>query len=149
MKALKIVATALGVTLAALVVLPLLVLAGLFVWLKLTEESDEEALELEQEGVSVEVVEPRTLKPLDVDAIVRSVAKTGRLVVVDSAPPLCSVASEVAATVAEEAFTYLRAPILRVTTPDVHVAFSAALDDAVWPSKDQIVAAVKRSLASE
>jgi pyruvate dehydrogenase E1 component beta subunit len=103
--------------------------------------------QLEQEGISVEVVEPRSLKPLDVVTIVKSVAKTGRLVVVDSAPPHSSVASEVAAVVAEEAFTYLKAPILRVTTPDVHVAFSAPLDAAAWPSKERIMTAIKRCLS--
>lgn len=113
-------------------------------WLHKTMEA---AKQLAQEGVSVEVVEPRTLKPLDVASIVKSVAKTGRLVVVDSAPPHCSLASEVAAVVAEEAFGYLKAPILRVTAPDVHVALSAPLDDAVWPSKERIAAAVRRCVA--
>ncbi len=113
-------------------------------WLHQTMEA---AALLGQEGVSVEVVEPRTLKPLDVASIVKSVAKTGRLVVVDSAPPYGSVASEVSAVVAEEAFSHLKAPILRVTAPDAHVAFSPALDDAVWPSKERIVAAIRRCLS--
>lgn len=113
-------------------------------WLHQTMEA---AALLEKEGVSVEVVEPRTLKPLDVASIVKSVAKTGRLVVVDSAAPHSSVASEVSAIVAEEAFSYLKAPIARVTTPDTHVAFSASLDDATWPSKERIVAVIKRCLS--
>ena len=114
-------------------------------WLHKTMEA---AAAAEQEGISVEVIEPRTLKPLDVAAIAGSVAKTGRLVIVDSAPPHCSVASEVAAVVAEEAFGALKAPIRRVTTPDVHVAFSAPLDEAAWPSKERILAAIKESVAS-
>ncbi len=110
-------------------------------WLHKTMEA---ASALEKEGISAEVVEPRTLKPLDVASIVKSVSKTGRLVVVDSAPPHCGMASEVAALVAEEAFSYLKAPIFRVTAPDVHVAISAPLDDAVWPSKERIAAAARR-----
>ncbi|MBI2090884.1 MAG: alpha-ketoacid dehydrogenase subunit beta [Deltaproteobacteria bacterium] len=113
-------------------------------WLHQTMEA---VTQLEQEGISAEVVEPRTLKPLDVASIIRSVAKTGRLVVVDSASPHSGTASEVAAVVTEEAFSYLKAPILRVTAPDVHVGFSAALDDAAWPSKERIVAAIKRCLS--
>lgn len=112
-------------------------------WLHKTMEA---VGQLAKDGISCEVVEPRSLKPLDVGSIVRSVAKTGRLVVVDSAAAHCSMASEVAAVVAEEAFPHLKAPILRVTAPDVHVAFSAPLDDAVWPSRERIIAAVKRSL---
>ncbi len=113
-------------------------------WLHKTMEA---ATQLEQEGISVEVIEPRSLKPLDVASILKSVAKTGRLVVVDSAPPHSSVASEVAAVVAEQAFPYLKAPILRVTTPDVHVAFSSPLDAAAWPSKERIITAIKRCLS--
>ena len=113
-------------------------------WLHKTMEA---AGQLEKEGISAEVVEPRTLKPLDTASIIKSVVKTGRLVVVDSAPSHCGMAAEVAAVVAEEAFSHLKSPILRVTAPDVHVAFSAPLDDAVWPSRGRIVAAVKRCLA--
>jgi len=101
------------------------------------------AKELENEGVSVEVVDPRTLVPLDKDAIIRSVAKTGRLIVVDNANRTCNAAAEIAATVAEEGFGYLKRPILRLSTPDVHIPFSPALEKQLYPSKDTIIAAVK------
>lgn len=106
-----------------------------------------EAVEaLKAEGISVEVIDPRTLKPLDKDTILTSVAKTGRLVVVENAHRLCSLASEIAATVSEEAFGLLKRPVQRLTAPDVHVPFSPALEKHLFPDKDKIVAAVKRIL---
>jgi acetoin:2,6-dichlorophenolindophenol oxidoreductase subunit beta len=99
---------------------------------------------LEKEGISAEVLDPRTLVPLDKEAVLRSVAKTGRLVIVDNSHRTCSVASEIAAVVAEEGFTSLRGPIQRVTTPAVHIPFSAALEKPLYPNKDGIVAAVRR-----
>jgi pyruvate dehydrogenase E1 component beta subunit len=102
------------------------------------------AAALSNEGISVEIIDPRTLVPLDKDAIIRSVAKTGRLVVIDNANRTCNAAAEIAATVAEEGFQYLRKPILRLSTPDVHIPFSPALEKPLYPSKDGIVAAIKR-----
>jgi len=104
------------------------------------------AKELKAEGVSVEVVDPRTLVPLDTDIILRSVAKTGRLIVVDNANRTCNAAAEVAATVAEEGFEYLRKPIARLSTPDVHIPFSPVLEKPLYPGKDTIIAAVRRVL---
>jgi pyruvate dehydrogenase E1 component beta subunit len=101
------------------------------------------AEELAEAGVDVEVIDPRTLVPLDVAAIVESVGKTGRLVVADPANRTCSAASEIAATVVEQAFDSLRAPVLRVCTPDVHVPFSWALESEVYPTTEKIVAAVR------
>lgn len=98
---------------------------------------------LEAEGLSVEVVDPRTLVPLDKDSIIRSVAKTGRLVVVDNANRTCNAAAEIAATVAEEAFEYLKKPIRRLSTPDVHIPFSPVLEKPLYPSKETIMAAVR------
>lgn len=89
---------------------------------------------LAAEGISAEVVDPRTLSPLDTDTILVSVAKTGRLVVVDNAHTRCNAASEIAAVVAEEGFETLRAPIRRLSAPDVHVPFSPALEAALFPS---------------
>jgi len=102
------------------------------------------ALALQHEGISAEVLDPRTLVPLDKDAIIRSVAKTGRLVVVDNANRTCNAAAEIAAMVAEEAFESLRKPIQRLSTPDVHIPFSPVLEKPLYPSKDDIIAAVKR-----
>jgi acetoin:2,6-dichlorophenolindophenol oxidoreductase subunit beta len=102
--------------------------------------------ELAAEGVSVEVVDPRTLAPLDTRTILESVGKTGRLVVVDPAHRVCSVASEIAATVAEEAFDSLHAPIVRVTTPQVPIPFSPALERGLYPSRQKVTAAIRHTL---
>lgn len=101
---------------------------------------------LAEEGISAEVIDPRTLVPLDKECIINSVAKTGRLVVVDSANRTCNAAAEIAATVAEEGFESLKQPILRLSTPDVHIPFSPALEKPLYPNKESIVAAVKQLL---
>jgi len=101
---------------------------------------------LEEEGVSVEVLDPRTLVPLDKEAIIQSVAKTGRLVIADFANRTCNAASEIAAIVAEEAFDSLKKPIQRVTTPDVHIPFSPIMEKPLYPNKDSITAAIKAIL---
>lgn len=107
------------------------------------------AEELAAEGVSVEVIDPRTLVPLDTGLILESVAKTGRLVIADPANRTCSAASEIAARVAEEGFHTLRAPILRVTTPDVHVPFSSALEHHLFPDQAKIADAVRRVISDK
>jgi pyruvate dehydrogenase E1 component beta subunit len=104
----------------------------------------EAAKALAEEGISVEVIDPRTLKPLDMAPILASVAKTGRLIVVENAHRMLSASSEIAAIVCEEAFDCLKKPIIRLTAPDVHVAFSPALEQQLFPDKRSIVAAVKR-----
>jgi len=102
--------------------------------------------QLAEEGVSTELIDPRCLVPLDRDAILNSVGKTGRLVVVDPANRTCSAASEISAIVVEEAFSCLRAGICRVTTPDVHIPFSPPMEKPLYPTKDKIVAAVREVL---
>jgi pyruvate dehydrogenase E1 component beta subunit len=99
------------------------------------------------QGRSLEVVDPRTLAPLDIGRILESVEKTGRLVVVDSAHERCSAASEIAASVAGDGFWTLRAPIARVTTPMTHVPFSAALEEGLYPTVEKILAAVEGTFA--
>jgi pyruvate dehydrogenase E1 component beta subunit len=106
----------------------------------------EAAAMLEQEGISAEVIDLRSLVPLDRQAILESVAKTGRLVVADPSHRTCSVASEVASIVATEGFWDLRAPIQLVTTPDVHIPFSRPLEMALFPSAEKIAAAVHESM---
>jgi pyruvate dehydrogenase E1 component beta subunit len=101
---------------------------------------------LSDQGVSVEVIDPRTLKPLDMETIIGSVVKTGRLVVVENAHRLCSVAGEISATVAEESFEHLKKPIQRLSAPDVHVPFSPVLEKELYPDKNRIIAAVKKVL---
>lgn len=99
---------------------------------------------LAEEGLSVEVIDPRTLVPFDSEAVIRSVQRTGRLVVADPAHRTCSAAAEISAIVAEEAFESLRAPIVRVTTPDTQIPFSPALEKQLYPSRTTIADAVRR-----
>jgi len=98
---------------------------------------------LAAEGISVEVVDPRTLVPLDEEAIVHSVAKTGHLLVVDECHRRCGVGSEIAAIVAEHAHGDLRAPIRRLATLDVPVPFSAPMEEFVEPTVDKIIEAAR------
>ena len=104
---------------------------------------------LSKKGISVEVVDPRTLVPLDKETLLSSVAKTGRVVIADPAHRTCSAASEIAAIIAEEGFGSLKAPVQRVTTPDVHVPFSPALEKLIYPTKDTIIEAVEAVLYQE
>jgi pyruvate dehydrogenase E1 component beta subunit len=104
------------------------------------------AAALAKEGISVEIIDPRTLKPLDMESILRSVAKTGRLVLVESAHRVANVSAEIAANVCEEAFDSLKKPIQRLSAPDVHVPFSPVLEATLYPQKEQVIAAVKRLL---
>jgi len=98
---------------------------------------------LAADGISAEVLDPRTLVPLDKQAILASVAKTGRLVTVDMAHKTCSAASEIAAIVAMEGFWDLQAPIQRVGTANVHIPFSTALEPLCYPTADSIADAVR------
>ncbi|MBX5321135.1 MAG: alpha-ketoacid dehydrogenase subunit beta [Candidatus Bathyarchaeota archaeon] len=98
---------------------------------------------LEAEGVSVEVVDPRTLTPLDKKAIINSVKKTGRLVAVSEDCKTAGVTAEIAAIVAEEAIDYLDAPIKRVAEPDTPIPFSPPLEQYVIPNEKAIVKAIK------
>ncbi len=106
------------------------------------------AEELAAEGVSVEVIDPRTLVPLDTETIRRSVQKTGRLIVVDESAPTCSMASEIAAVVAEdwETCRVLRAPVRRVCTAAVPIPFSPPLEDFVLPDQSNITSAIREAL---
>ncbi len=106
----------------------------------------EAARRLAAEGIDAEVIDPRTLVPFDQDAVLRSVAKTGHLVIADETPLRCSAASEIAATCAEHGFRFLKAPIARVTRVDAPVPFSPSLEQALVPDADAIVRAVKRTL---
>lgn len=108
--------------------------------------ANEAADALSKEGISVEVIDPRTIKPLDIDTIVSSVAKTGRLVLVENAHRLCNVSAEIAATIAEDAFDLLKKPIQRLSAPDVHVPFSPVLEEQLFPNREKIIAAVRKIL---
>ena len=102
---------------------------------------------LAREGIEVEVVDPRTLVPLDEAAILASVRKTGRLVVVDECHLRCGVAGEIAAVVAEKGFRDLKAPIRRVAAADVPVPFNLGQETFIAPTQDKIEAAVRAALA--
>jgi pyruvate/2-oxoglutarate/acetoin dehydrogenase E1 component len=106
----------------------------------------EAAETLAGEGVEVEVIDPRTLSPLDDEAILASVRKTGRLVVVDEDNPRCSMATDIAALAARQAFDHLDAPPQLVTAPHTPVPFSPVLEDAYVPSPERIVEAVRATL---
>jgi acetoin:2,6-dichlorophenolindophenol oxidoreductase subunit beta len=98
---------------------------------------------LAEEGISAEVVDPRTLAPLDVHTILSSVKKTGRLVLVDQAPRHSSAAAVIAGEMAEHGFEYLRAPIRMVTALDAPVPYSEPLENFVIPNEDKIIDAVR------
>lgn len=101
---------------------------------------------LAEEGIEAEVMDPRTLSPLDTEAIVQSVRKTNHLVVVQEAPMTCGFSAEVAAMVGDEALDYLDAPIKRLSMPFMPVPFGV-LEDAFLPHAEDVVAAVKAMLS--
>jgi pyruvate dehydrogenase E1 component beta subunit len=101
---------------------------------------------LAQEGVSAEIVDPRTLVPLDKQTILDSVTKTGRLVTVDMAHKTCSAASEIASIVAMEGFWSLQAPIQRMGAANVHIPFSPALEPLCYPTAETIAQAARTTL---
>lgn len=106
----------------------------------------EAAETLATEGISAEVIDLRSLKPLDEAGVLSSVLKTGRAVVVHEASGTCGVGAEVAAIIAEKAFAQLKAPVLRLTGPDAPPAASYPLEQAYVPQPDRIVEAVKRQV---
>jgi len=101
---------------------------------------------LAKDGISVEVIDPRTIAPLDIDTIVKSVKKTGRLVLVDQATRHASVAAIIAGEIAERGFQYLKGPVKLVTAMDTSVPYSEPLEKYVMPSEEKIVKAVKSVL---
>ncbi len=102
------------------------------------------AEELSKEGLQAEVIDPRTLKPLDLTTIVESVKKTGRLVIVEEGWRFCGLGAQIADSVYAAAFDYLDAPIVRVTGEEVPMPYSRPLEDAAIPDKARIIAAVRR-----
>ena len=106
----------------------------------------EAATELAAAGIEAEVIDPRTTSPLDLDTILESVENTGRLVVVDESNPRCSMASDIGASVAQEAFGALRAPIQLVTGPHTPVPFADSLEDLFIPDAPKVIGAVKTAV---
>ncbi len=107
------------------------------------------AEQLAADGVSVEVIDPRTISPLDTDTVLESVAKTGRLVLVDQATRHASVSAVIAAEVAEHGFSSLRAPIVQVTALDASIPYSQPMEDFILPDEGKIIAAVKQVVGAE
>ena len=101
------------------------------------------AKRLAEEGIEAEVIDLRTLRPLDLETVVASVKKTNRIVTVEEGWPICSIGSEICARVALEAFDHLDAPPMKITGADVPMPYAANLEKLALPSVEQVVAAAK------
>jgi pyruvate dehydrogenase E1 component beta subunit len=99
---------------------------------------------LEKQGVSCEVIDPRTIRPLDIGTIIESVKKTNRVVVAEESHPFCGVGAEISQEITERAFDYLDAPVKRVSGADVPMPYAKNLEDLAIPDVDKIVAAVRQ-----
>jgi 2-oxoisovalerate dehydrogenase E1 component beta subunit len=115
-------------------------------WAAMVHTASEAAEALAGDGVEVEIVDLRTLVPLDEEAVLRSVAKTGRAIVLHEAPRTGGFGGEIAATIVEKAFEYLDAPIVRVTAPDTPVPYSPPLEEYYLPGKDDVLEAARKLL---
>jgi pyruvate dehydrogenase E1 component beta subunit len=102
------------------------------------------ARQLEEEGISAEVIDLRSVRPIDYATVIASVKKTNRLVVVEEAWPLASISSEIAFKVQKDAFDYLDAPVLRITTADTPLPYAMTLIEASLPNVERVVKAVKQ-----
>jgi pyruvate dehydrogenase E1 component beta subunit len=103
---------------------------------------------LETDGIDAEVIDLRSLKPLDEVMIIESVKKTGKLVIADGGWKTCGIAAEIAALASTHAFDYLKAPILRVTLPDCPAPISSILEDSYYPKAADMVMAVKQVIGA-
>ena len=110
---------------------------------RMVHYASEAAETLAAEGIECELIDPRTTSPFDEDTVLDSVARTGRLVIVDEATPRCSMATDIAALVADKAFAALKAPIRRVTAPHTPVPFAPGLEKLYIPDPQRIAAAVR------
>ena len=110
---------------------------------KMVEVIKNAATELEKEGISAEVIDLRTIKPLDIETLITSVKKTNRIVIVDESWPFAGVSSEIAYQVQKHAFDYLDAPVVRLNAADVSLGYAPTLVDAYLPSVEKVVQAVK------
>jgi pyruvate dehydrogenase E1 component beta subunit len=106
----------------------------------------EAAADLEKEGIEVEVIDPRTLRPLDTETLVLSVKKTNRAVIVEEGWPFCGVGAQIVDSLQSRAFDYLDAPIVRVTGADVPTPYAKNLEHLAFPNKQQVLDAVNKVL---
>jgi pyruvate dehydrogenase E1 component beta subunit len=109
---------------------------------KMYHVAKQAAKKLEEDGVDVEIIDPRTVKPLDIETIIKSIKKTNRCVIVDEAHPFGGLAAEVGYLIQREAFDYLDAPVQRVTLPDVNAPFAKNLFDEWLPDAKDVIDAV-------
>jgi pyruvate/2-oxoglutarate/acetoin dehydrogenase E1 component len=116
-------------------------------WMGMLHRSLEAAEELEKEGISVEVVDPRTLRPLDKGTILNSVRKTHRAVVVEAGAGFAGLGAEIGTIITEEAFDYLDSQVVRVTGANAPMPYARNLELAKTPTKAAIIAGIKKALA--
>jgi len=102
------------------------------------------AKKFEEEGLSIEVFDPRSLLPFDKETLEKSIAKTGKVVIIDDSPITCGFSNFVAAIIAEEFFSYLKAPVKIVARADVPVPFSQPLEEYVLPNEEKLIGAIKK-----
>ena len=114
----------------------------------MAQEAREAAQVLRKDSISVEVIDLRSLSPLDTPTILQSVKKTGRLIIADGAWATCGASAEIAAVVAQQGFQYLKSPIERITLPECPAPTSKSLEDVYYPDKADIVSAIRNLLLS-
>lgn len=113
---------------------------------KIIKRVNEAADKLESEGISAEVIDLRSLRPIDYDTVIRSVSKTNRCVIIEEAWPLASISSELTYKIQKEAFDYLDAPVHRINTMDTPLGYAPTFVEAFLPDAEKIVASVKKSM---
>lgn len=113
---------------------------------RMVSMAEQAAADLSSDGIEVEIIDPRTLSPLDTDTIYESVENTGRLVVVDEANPRCSLASDITSLVAQNCFEHLKAAPQMVTAPHVPPPFSPSLEDLYVPDPEKVADAVRKTV---
>jgi pyruvate dehydrogenase E1 component beta subunit len=120
--------------------------ATVIAWSKMLHHALRAAEMLEKEGIDIEVVDPRTLKPLDVETLATSVRKTNRAVIVEEGWPFCGVGAQIASSLYEAVFDHLDAPIKRVTQADVPLPYNRRLEKMSLPDPEAVVQAVREVL---
>jgi pyruvate dehydrogenase E1 component beta subunit len=118
----------------------------LIAWSKMAHVAQDAATELAKTGIEAEVIDPRTIRPLDEELILKSVKKTNRCVIVEEGWPFAGVGAEIAYRVTSKAFDYLDAPVIRVTGEDVPMPYAKNLEHLVLPNVEKVVTAVKNAL---
>jgi pyruvate dehydrogenase E1 component beta subunit len=115
-------------------------------WTKMVAVALKAADELQKEGINVEVIDPRTLRPLDEDLILESIRKTNRCVIVEDSWPYASVGTEIAHRIHTKAFDYLDAPVEKINSADIPMPYAENLEHEALPSPEKVIAAVKKVL---